>query len=112
MIGAGALDKRITIQQRNLASPQKTASGAPSESWGDVVSVWARIEPLTGREFLEAQSMQSVISVRIKIRNRSGVTAGMRVVRSTTVYNIEAVLPPKQADDDLVLMCSQGASNG
>lgn len=109
---AGKLRHRVTIQQRAAGSPQKNPSGAPAESWTDVATVWASIEPLKGREFLEAQAIQSQISVRIRIRYLAGVTAGMRAVHSGDVYNIEAPLDPEKRHIELHLMCSQGASSG
>lgn len=112
MIGAGELDKRVAIEQRVVGSPQKLPSGAPNDTWVNVTTVWARIEPLRGKEFLEAQAIQSSVTTRIRVRNRSGVTAGMRVTRGADVYNIEYVMPPRSADGDLELMCSIGASDG
>jgi SPP1 family predicted phage head-tail adaptor len=109
---AGDLHHQVTIQSRAAASPQKTARGAPDEPWTPFCTAWAAIEPLRGREFLEAQSVQSEVTTRIRIRYRASVTAGMRVVHGATVYDIAAVVNPKARNVELHLMCTQGASNG
>lgn len=109
---AGKLRHRLTLQIRQSGSPQKTARGAPDEDWTDVATVNAAIEPLRGREFLEAQAVQSEVAVRIRIRYRADVTAGMRAVRGSTIYDIAAVLNMGERNVELHLMCAQGASNG
>ena len=46
-IGAGTLGRRIKIQR---PSTIKDSLGAPSRTWIDVATVWADIQPLSGRE--------------------------------------------------------------
>lgn len=110
---AGKLRHRVTIQRRATGSPDRTASGAPDDTWIDVATVWAAIEPLRGREFLESQTINAAITVRIRIRYRAGIDAAMRAVHGSTVYALEA--PPinfNMRNIELHLMCSQGANNG
>lgn len=111
MLKAGQLDRRVVIQRKVTGSPQKTARGAPDAAWEELATVYAAIEPLRGREFLEAQAMQSEVAVRIRIRYREDVTAGMRVLKGSVVYAIEAVIP-MVGKEQVHLMCGQGASNG
>lgn len=109
---AGKLRHRVTLQSRVAGSPQKKPSGAPDDSWTAFATVAASIEPLRGREFLEAQAVQAKIDVRIRIRYLAGVTAAMRVVHDGLVYPIEAVIDPQLRHRELELMCSQGVANG
>jgi len=110
---AGQLRHQVTIQQRAAASPQRTPSGAPDEAWTDLFTgVWAAIEPLRGKEFMESQAVNSAVAVRIRIRYQAGIDATMRVKHGTTIYSIEAVLNIETRDRELHLMCSQGANNG
>ena len=46
-ISAGQLNHRIRIQQPTTV---KDALGAPTQVWADVATVWADIQPLSGRE--------------------------------------------------------------
>lgn len=100
------------IQHRAAASPQRTPSGAPDEAWAALYTVWASIEPLRGKEFIESQAVNSSVAVRIRMRYREGITAAMRVLHGSVVYSIESVIDPHNRHVELELMCSQGANNG
>lgn len=109
---AGALRHRVTLQRPTAASPNRTGSGAPDEPWSTVAQVWAAVEPLRGKEFMESQAVNSAVATRIRIRYRAGVDATWRVLHGSTVYSIEAVINPLAMNRELQLMCSQGANNG
>lgn len=106
MPSAGALDQRITLQQRSTVLD---ALGQATESWVDVATVWASAQPLRGREFFAAGAMQSEASVRFRIRHRAGVTGAMRVLWRDVPHAI--VAPSIDVDGGrhtLELMCSAG----
>jgi SPP1 family predicted phage head-tail adaptor len=50
------------------------------------------VEPLSARELIQAQAMQSEVSARITIRWLSGVKATMRIVHGSAIYRIHGVL--------------------
>jgi SPP1 family predicted phage head-tail adaptor len=110
----GRLDKKITIQKLVAGSPQQTGSGAPDVAWADLISVWASIEPVKGRELFAGQAFESEVTVRFRIRYRSDVTAGMRIVCDGKYYNITAVPPDTRhvRKAGLELMCTQGLNDG
>jgi SPP1 family predicted phage head-tail adaptor len=83
------LNQRVKLQSR---SATKDGAGQPVETWSDVVTVWASVSDLTGREFLAASAERAAVTTRIIIRKRTGVTAAMRVLHGTVVYDIDAVL--------------------
>ena len=87
MPAAGALDQRITLQQR---STSVDALGQGVETWIDVATVWASAQPLRGREFFAAGAMQSEASVRFRIRYRAGVTGAMRVLWRSVAHALVA----------------------
>lgn len=62
--GAGKLTKRLTIQQR-IENP---TSGASDPYYEDITTVWASIEPLSGRELFLAQQVQSTANHAIRMR--------------------------------------------
>lgn len=110
---AGRLRHQVTIQQLVAGSPGQQLNGEPDESWtAYLTDVWASIEPLRGRELFAAQEHHSEITTRIELRYRPGVTAKMRVLHGSTVYNILAVLDPEQRHIKLQLLCSDGLNNG
>lgn len=104
----GALRDRITIQSQ---STTQDAIGEPVQAWVEVATVWASVRDLTGREFLAAQAAQNTVQTKILIRHRAGIVPAMRVLRGTTIYNVEAVLNASGRPDYLVLMCSKGAGD-
>lgn len=111
-VRAGRLRHRIKIEEFLI---EQDSDGARVEEWVPVFAgyVPAEITPSSGREFLAAQALQSKVNTRIKIRHTPGVTAAMRAVHRSTIYNIEAVLP--DADSGiryLTLLCSTGANEG
>jgi SPP1 family predicted phage head-tail adaptor len=108
MINAGKLNKRVSLEQSVAGSPAVNDFGEPVVVWEELAEVWAAMEPLTGREFWAQQQVQSEITVRIRIRYRSDVLAGMRVVYNTAVYMIKNIIDPLEKHEELHLMCSEG----
>ena len=109
---AGSLRHRIVIQQLVAGSPPQTSSGEPNDVWTDLVTVWASIEPLNGRELFAAQEHDSEVTVRIRIRYRSGITHLMRISHDGKYYDIRAVIDPQLLGEQLQLLCTQGLNNG
>ncbi len=108
---AGKLRHRVTIE--SLVETQDATTGAISTAWQAAASVWASIEPLSGREFLAAQETQSQIVARIVIRYRADVTTKMRVTHGSEIYNVHGVLPDKVSGREyLTLMVSRGVNDG
>lgn len=105
----GLLDRRITIQ---TPSDTLNALGEPVKSWTSYATVWAAIEPISGREFWAMQQVHSEVTVRIRIRYLSGVLPKMRISSGgSKVYNIEAIINPGEKNGHLELMCSEGVVN-
>jgi SPP1 family predicted phage head-tail adaptor len=76
-------------------------------------AISAEIMPLSGRELIASQSVQSKVSTRIKVRYRPGFKPSMRGVHRSTIYNIEAVIPdPDSGISYLTLLCSSGVNEG
>lgn len=100
------LRHRITIESLTII---RDVIGGVQEVWTPVhASVPADIVPLSGREFIAAQSTQSLVTTRITIRYQPGILPAMRLVHGTDTYNIEAVLPDPSLRRHLTLMCSTG----
>lgn len=88
---AGQLRDRVTVQAKTSGTD---AWGAPlPEAWADYASLWSNIRFLSGTESIKAGADVSVVRASIRIRWRTDITAGMRVVHAGAVYDVEAVLP-------------------
>ncbi len=100
----GDLRHRVTIQQ---VTETRTASGAVQDAWADVATVWAAVEPLSGREFWAAQQVNAEVTTRVRMRYRPGVMPTMRVMRGTHTYDILAVLNLRERGDEMHLLCKE-----
>jgi SPP1 family predicted phage head-tail adaptor len=108
---AGDLNKRITIYQLVTGSPVADELGNPNTTWDDIETVWAAIEPISGREFWAQQQVQSEITVRIRIRYRDDILPGMKAEYGSKTYVIQTIIDKDEKHQELQLMCSEGVVN-
>lgn len=103
----GKLRHQVTLQFRT--ETQDPDTGAITQAWADVDTVWGRVEPLSAREFIASQASQAKVTARVTIRYRADVVPTMRLVHRGLTYNIEGVLPDKDSGlEYLTLACSSG----
>lgn len=110
MNSAGKLDQRLTIQTPASAVDEL---GQRIESWVNVVIVWGSAQPLRGREFFAAGSINSEATVRFRIRYRAGITGAMRVLWRGVPHAM--VAEPMDVDGGmhtLELLCAAGVRDG
>lgn len=99
---AGALNRRVTIQQ--LAAGQD-ALGQPVQTWSAVATVWANIRYETGAETIRSDKDTAIAKVSIRLRRRTDVTNGMRALYGATVFAIKAVLQDERDREHTDLVC-------
>jgi len=103
-MNAGELRRRVTIQAK-VAS--RDTFGAETVSWAPIATVWAAVEPMLGREFVEARQLTAELTTRIRVRYRSGITPLMRVVHGSETYEVVSVQHVRSERRELVLMCRE-----
>jgi len=93
---------------------QDPTTGEIAREWELLAEVWAQIKPLSAREYLGAQQIQSKVTSNIKIEFRSDIDATMRVVDEFgTIYNIEGLIPDPDSNREwLTLPCSANVNAG
>nr|AER23953.1 putative head-tail adaptor [Variovorax sp. HH01] len=107
-LAAGRLRHRVLIERKELARDsngdviQDPNTGDTQEVWVAVAEVYAAIEPLSAREFLAAQAVQSQVTARIVIRHRPDMVGALRLVHMVNgargmVYNPAGFLPDKES---------------
>lgn len=101
----GKLRHPIDIQEP--AYQQNPETGEMTETWATLSREWARIEGISGREFVAAGAQQNVTTVRVTLRYRANLDTTMRFKHSGKVYNIKAALPDN-GGKLLVCMCEEG----
>ena len=100
---AGALDQRIVSERRTGATNDW---GEPlPDAWLPIITTWAHVQPLTGRDFIAAQAAMSEVKLKIIMRYRPGITPADRVAHNGQVYGIEAVIDVHSSRRELHLMC-------
>ena len=105
MIAAGTLTKRVTLEaSTNTPDPY----GEPGQTWGPVATVWAGIDPVSGREIELAKSYAPTVTLRVTIRYRPGGTPSMRVRYGDRLFYVNGVIDPHEAHEHLVLYCTEG----
>ena len=120
---AGRLRHRVRIEQleslldSNGDVLQDPVTGAISRDWVEVATVWAAIEPLSAREFIQSQATQSQITARMVIRFLDGLNAAMRLVHvrrdmDDVIYNPHGFLADKESGlEYLTIPVSTGVSD-
>lgn len=101
---AGKLRHRVELRK-----PLETvdAMGQGVISYSTEKTVYAQVEPLNGRELVDAQAANSVIDVKVIIRYYSGLTAKWQLKHGTHVYQIIALLNLSAGKKDLKLLCKE-----
>lgn len=87
-IRAGLLDRRVRIDRLHV---ERDDVGQPVERWSLVAEVWARVEPLGGREGFGQQQFVATGDVRFTIRWRDDVTPLERITYGAREYDVVSV---------------------
>lgn len=100
----GHLRRRVTIQSKSVS--QDASTGASTTTWPDVDTVWASVEPLSEREFIQGRAELQEVTTKIVMRYRSGITSEMRCTWDGHIYDIESVIFDERMTR-LTLLCSE-----
>lgn len=108
---SGKLRHRVTIQRP--VSTQDPQTGAQVIDWQTIATVWASVEPLSVREFIQSQATQSEVTARITIRYRPGLDATMRFLHRGNIYNPAGMLPDAvSGQEHITIPVKQGVNDG
>lgn len=100
---AGSLRQQITVQQLSSTTGDG-GGGVASENWTDFATVYADVEPLTGRELFQAQQVNDELTHKITIRYIPGLSSKMRVKYGSRIFQIESVLDVGERHREVQLM--------
>lgn len=105
----GPLRKRVTFQSPKAG---RDAFGQPLVGWDDVATVWASVEPVSGRELLAAQQMQGEVTHRIRLRYLVGITTATRILFGARVFDIQSTINAREAGASLEILAKEGPTDG
>jgi SPP1 family predicted phage head-tail adaptor len=100
----GAMTELITIEK---PTESQSKTGAITTSWTTLGTVWAEKLDISGREYVQGQQTESLISTRFRIYYRSDITGKMRIKHGDNYYSIEAALDQEGRKRELHLMCKE-----
>lgn len=102
----GKLRNRVDLQRVTVTTD---SHGDQIKTWATLATVWASVEPLSGREFLQASQVASDVTVRIKIRGRSDITLTPkdRVQFGSRVFDIRHVIDWGGRGVETQLLCTE-----
>ena len=109
---SGELRHRVQIQTRT--DTQDATTGEVVQTWTTThANVPAKIHILSAREFMQSRTEQDESSANITIRYIAGISAGMRILHGSVIYNPAGVLGDRKSGQEyLTIPCSQGVNEG
>lgn len=103
------LRHQVTLQSRSTVND---GFGQEVDTWTDVATPFADIEPALGTSQESAEAQTSSITHLLTIRFRPSVTARMRVVYGARIFEIVSVIDVEERHFWLQLQCSEGLTAG
>ena len=101
---AGRLNQLIELQQPTSA---KSTLGQEVLTFATVASVWAAIEPLTGKEMVERDISIAEISGKALIRYYAGITPYWRIKFGSIYFEIKTILNSRMVNKELILFIKE-----
>lgn len=99
-IDPGRLRTEFALEQ---ATAVPDGMGGHAEQWGEVATVFGRIEPVAaGVRFGAGQALETVTH-RVTIRHRQGILSGMRLAKGARRFAVVSVHDPDESGRYLVL---------
>ena len=99
---AGRLNRRCILQAPGTTQDEL---GQPIPGWTDVATVWGDVRLRSGLESIKAGATVSVVQASVRIRYRTGINAGMRVLVDSVPYEVLAVQPDVGGREYVDLVC-------
>jgi len=101
---AGKLRHRVIFK---ASSAVKDGYGAETLTWTTYATVWAAIEPISGREMIQADQMQAETTIRVRVRYNASVEPEHRIYFGTRVLEIVSVINLTERNRHLELLCKE-----
>lgn len=104
----GKLRHHVEVQAQ---TETRGDQGQIGRDWKTIAKRWASIEPLSGREFWQAQQVQSTVTHRVKMRHYDGLDRGLHRLRHRSrTFNIQSILDPMEQREMMELLCVENVA--
>lgn len=108
-VNASKLRHRITIQHK---VETKNEWNEPVIEWREFATVWASVEPISGREFWASRQVQSEVTHRIRLRYLPGVDSTMRILFKGREFRIEAIRNIEERNTETEILAVERIKGG
>jgi SPP1 family predicted phage head-tail adaptor len=103
----GTFRHTLTLQQESRAAD---TGGGVVLTWVNLRDVWARVEPISGRETIQAGNVVGVVTHRITTRYDSAIAPSLRFAWGARVLNIRSVKNVDAHNRFMVIMAEEGVA--
>lgn len=100
---------RVTLQSYTTT---QDAYGTPIQTWSDVGTYWAAVEPVSGKERFASGQRIAESDVRIIMRYIGTILPAYRISFDSKLYDIKAIINRDERNREYELICTEGASDG
>lgn len=110
-VRAGLLNTRLSLQRKS----GRDELGQPLNTWTEYAQVWGSVAQLHGIETVAGGTSIDSASASIRIRYRTDVTNGDRIVALSAdgqIFNINSVMPNAATREYTDLVCTENANQG
>jgi len=105
-IGIGKLRHLVTLQRQTGATD---STGAETQTWSNLATVWAAIQPFTGRELFQNNQLTALGDTRILLRYYPGLRPKDRVLFGTRIFEIRDVSNRDERNIEMELIAQERA---
>jgi SPP1 family predicted phage head-tail adaptor len=111
---AGALRRRVSFQTRDTGLD---GVGGQAVTWTTLLTTWVDMTPSVGKELIAAQAMHLSNPSTITARWQTAlsvptVVAAMRILYGARVFDIHSYQNTDERNRELVLIATEGMSDG
>jgi len=99
--------QRVTFQSRGTG---QSSTGQPNGAFVEVMTTWAAIKPITGREYFNASGERAEVTHEIDVQACSELASLKpkdRALFGSRVFNIKSVINIEERGRKLLLMCTE-----
>ena len=104
MTSPGDLRHRLVLEEAQRVSDD---AGGFTESWIEVATIWAALQPSGGSEAVESGRLAGRVSHTVTFRYRAGVTPAMRFRLGPRVFHILAAIDEDERRRWLRCLCEE-----
>ena len=105
----GGLNRRIEILEYVAV---KDEYGGEDGEWKVLDRIWAKIEPISGTEYFQAQTVNAETVAKITIRYNPKINVMHRVRYQNILYEIIGVSDERTEHKASILNCKEMVNNG